>query len=860
MQPRRFDYFLGVPEPSWLNHSDGVPKFISAARLDRLVTREERWPVTCVDPWAIDSGAYIALSGTNRWVPWWRDAETYASKILSFATDSGWPPDFVAPQDWPCEPSVRKITGATVREHQQLTLDSYLFLADEWPWLPWIPVLQGWDADDYRVHERMYLDAGVDLAGAHRVGVGSICRRGHLPKIVEVIEQFAESGYRLHGFGIKTTALPIIGHLLRSADSMAWSYHARRNNLRLTECEHRGDCRNCYRYAAAWRERVLSSLTTATTEEETVAAAALTKMIRFKSSARVDAVAGPDVKPGEKFRCPVAACGRQAKLKRDGKVGAHAMYGRQPCDLVGLELPVGVQVDVPERRHAAASAAKAAQQDLLAGFDDVIDSILSGAELVKAPDRSALGVVYWSDDYHTRDAVHPASAVVKRVDELQPHDVISSNNHLIPGLHVYTVTRREDLPQGSDGDVKYLVHGLRDGERPGEHWLLWGSQKVTVVPTGLRGWVPAHFDLLDNRMRVYTAAHPHPKGLKVEGVQSNGLRIKGQVPIVTWGEITGHTTYGVHHTVGAEASESRAMEDPVKYYGFAGGEHAFKPAFPGALRCRVCVGSIRSKLHTGILNANFQQFERMRMDVLRPGQTWQGQKLAIAALDRYVRGVPLIRRSNKHDVDLVLVCPVEECGVMLDGWTTVRGAREGWFRHCEEKHDPEDGVAPMWHRGWTPAWPDAEWPAESSIVFDRPEGLAQRGNLFRPATVTVFEPTDDPAWADLIAAFEGEGRSMTVRPVDVQVMRRRPERTIMFNEGKIWATALKRALVRAGIPERDIKVQEASEPTRITVAEALATVVQGADSCPVVVVEQPLFDLDAFVADMQAVAAEAAKG
>ncbi len=35
---------------------------------------------------------------------------------------------------------------------------------------------------------------------------------------------------RMHGFGVKTTALlePAVRHLLYSADSMAWSYAARR--------------------------------------------------------------------------------------------------------------------------------------------------------------------------------------------------------------------------------------------------------------------------------------------------------------------------------------------------------------------------------------------------------------------------------------------------------------------------------------------------------------------------------------------------------------------------------------------------------------------------------------------------------
>lgn len=270
-RPREFDYYLGVPEPSWLGKHDrgpdgaylcsGIPKFVSAARMARYRSGPERWPVSAVCTYAIDSGAYIALDGDNKDVPWYADSDVYGGMILRFIANNGYPPDFCAPQDWPCEPNVRAKTGFTVRQHQEFTLMSYLWLAREFPMVPWIPVLQGWEPADYRVHERMYEDAGVDLAGAVRVGVGSICRRGHLPGIVEVIEQFAEAGYQLHGFGLKVTALPVIGHLLRSADSMAWSMNARLSGVRLPGCTHAGvDCRNCYEYAVRWREDVLRSM------------------------------------------------------------------------------------------------------------------------------------------------------------------------------------------------------------------------------------------------------------------------------------------------------------------------------------------------------------------------------------------------------------------------------------------------------------------------------------------------------------------------------------------------------------------------------------------------------------------------
>lgn len=287
--PRKFTYYLGVPEPSWLGKLDtdengaylcsGIPKFVSAARLARYRSDAERWPVSSACTYAIDSGAYIALTGTNRDVPWFADPDEYGGMILRFMSNNGYPPDFCAPQDWPCEPSVRAKTGFSVREHQELTLDAYLWMAREFPMVPWIPVLQGWEPGDHLEHAKMYADAGVDLAAARRVGVGSICRLGQLDGIVEriaALEELAAAGMRLHGFGIKTSALPLIGHLLRSADSMAWSFDARYSRIRLPECTHAGsNCANCYRYAVRWRERVLATLR-APTKETAVASSTRT--------------------------------------------------------------------------------------------------------------------------------------------------------------------------------------------------------------------------------------------------------------------------------------------------------------------------------------------------------------------------------------------------------------------------------------------------------------------------------------------------------------------------------------------------------------------------------------------------------
>ena len=85
-----------------------------------------------------------------------------------------------------------------------------------------------------------------------RVGLGSVCRRQSTAEIAVIVTALAARGLRLHGFGIKTSGLHQYGHLLASADSMAWSYAARRAPA-LPGCTGHRNCANCLTYATAWR-------------------------------------------------------------------------------------------------------------------------------------------------------------------------------------------------------------------------------------------------------------------------------------------------------------------------------------------------------------------------------------------------------------------------------------------------------------------------------------------------------------------------------------------------------------------------------------------------------------------------------
>ncbi len=161
-----------------------------------------------------------------------------------------------------CEPFITARTGLSVAEHQRRTVTNFLVLRSLDPALPVIPVLQGWTITDYLHCADLYERAGISLAAEPLVGVGSVCRRQATSQLHTLLSVLHEHGItRLHGFGVKTGGLLHCGHLLTSADSMAWSYAARRRPP-LPGCQTRHlNCANCPRYAYQWHARVCAALT-----------------------------------------------------------------------------------------------------------------------------------------------------------------------------------------------------------------------------------------------------------------------------------------------------------------------------------------------------------------------------------------------------------------------------------------------------------------------------------------------------------------------------------------------------------------------------------------------------------------------
>lgn len=248
-------FYLGTDEPAWLGRLD-VPLFVSHRRL-----RSRRSFPRARAPWALDSGGFTEVSTYGEWRITPRE---YVDAVRRYRDEIG-SLEWASPQDWMCEPFITAKTGKTVAEHQRLTIENYLELKTLDAELPIVPVLQGWLPDDYLRHVDAYAAAGIDLPAEQRVGVGSVCRRQDTLTARRIFTRITARGIRIHGFGVKLDGLRVYGDLLASADSMAWSYWARRDAVKRKAIGRprppcgKNTCSHCTHYALAWRRKAVSA-------------------------------------------------------------------------------------------------------------------------------------------------------------------------------------------------------------------------------------------------------------------------------------------------------------------------------------------------------------------------------------------------------------------------------------------------------------------------------------------------------------------------------------------------------------------------------------------------------------------------
>lgn len=226
------NFFVGLHHASMCGkrNDDGSHKIRSACISINTLRGRKKALAEPEDGWMLDSGAFTEISTHGRYR---FSAEQYAREAAKWVSPKL---KVVVAQDYMCEPFILGKTGLTVAEHQRLTVERYDDLLFCWdilgkPWWPPImPVLQGWTVDDYLSHIDLY---GRRLEPGMWVGVGSVCKRQGSVETIEAILTAIKAkrpDLRLHGFGVKLTALrsPVVRALLHSADSMAWSFSARK--------------------------------------------------------------------------------------------------------------------------------------------------------------------------------------------------------------------------------------------------------------------------------------------------------------------------------------------------------------------------------------------------------------------------------------------------------------------------------------------------------------------------------------------------------------------------------------------------------------------------------------------------------
>lgn len=231
-------FFTGLHQPSDAKHFDAA--FVS---VNRLRARKGQFSV---GDWIMDSGAFTEISTHGQYR---HSVAEYAKEIRRWASNG----NLLAAvaQDWMCEPFIVAKTGLSVERHQQLTVERYDALrADDTAGVYVLPVLQGFAPGEYVHHLSMY---GARLAPGAWVGVGSVCKRNGDPDAIAAVLlaiKGARPDLRLHGFGLKTTALgsPLVRSLLETADSMAWSFSARKQ----------GRNANDWREAVRWVSNISS--------------------------------------------------------------------------------------------------------------------------------------------------------------------------------------------------------------------------------------------------------------------------------------------------------------------------------------------------------------------------------------------------------------------------------------------------------------------------------------------------------------------------------------------------------------------------------------------------------------------------
>jgi len=256
------EYFVGTDRHNNAWKRNVMISANSLVRNEGGRLRQRKYPLS-VSRWMMDSGAFSQITTYGDFI---MSPEEYVlvAKYFELCGDL----QCIVTQDYMCEPDVirqlqDKGIRASVRIHQRKTVERYMQIleaADKYDLrVPVMPVLQGWEVEDYKQHLEMYenalskrfdTDYDMKFGNLNRhstkgtvldtrwVGIGSTCKRNKNPEVVAEILDTLEWSFRgnrpkIHLFGFKQTGLKNsrIKDRIYSADSFAYDFSDRMDGL-----------------------------------------------------------------------------------------------------------------------------------------------------------------------------------------------------------------------------------------------------------------------------------------------------------------------------------------------------------------------------------------------------------------------------------------------------------------------------------------------------------------------------------------------------------------------------------------------------------------------------------------------------
>ncbi len=144
-------------------------------------------------------------------------------------------------RDYPCEPQILKKFNVTAKDQIHRTLEHHLKLLELSECMgikakP-IPVIQGWEIDDYLYCIELFREHGLIR---DYIAIGSTCRRHQVKttqQIILTVRSELPGKVKLHAFGVKLSVLDdkAVWDALYSADTSAWDFIARWKNLKTSD-------------------------------------------------------------------------------------------------------------------------------------------------------------------------------------------------------------------------------------------------------------------------------------------------------------------------------------------------------------------------------------------------------------------------------------------------------------------------------------------------------------------------------------------------------------------------------------------------------------------------------------------------